>query len=140
MPRKRTDRAQRESPEARALRAAVLAELREPLIAETPKAAAKQERKAKRWADRVAERLGGLEAAIAELKRDGLLDPPTYAPVRPGAIATSPAPAPPSRRGSSAAAPASGPSPTPQRRAKRRPAGHAGYALVVDSDDYDDWE
>jgi hypothetical protein len=140
MPRKRTPAALRETPEARALRAAVLEELRTPLGPERPKTA----RKARKWAARVIERGGDLPAALAELDREGLLHPEPVAAdaypahreaaariVAPGAVRPAPAPK---------AEPVTDELAEKRKARRTRPAGLAGYVRVTDDDDFDDWD
>ncbi|GMM94840.1 hypothetical protein [Microbacterium sp. MTN4-26] len=141
MPRKRTPRALRETPEARALRAAVHDELQAPLAPLSEKAEAKRARKAKKWVARVIERGGDLSAAMKELDREGLLAAPIagdlYAGHRP-AVKAETATAAAERV---AAAPRTAPDgerdDTKRKARRRRPPGLIGYLPITDDDDWE---
>ena len=153
MPRKRTPAITRETPAARALRAAVAEEL-SATLARLGEPTAKEKRKAKRWAARFSERADrdGIDAAIEwAVKKLGDGSTPAgrvdhYATnlaaaerlrgvtplAAPTAEAVRPAPEPED-------APATDESPEPPK-ARRRPRGVFAGALDLARFDDDDWE
>lgn len=155
MPLKRTPRVERETPAARALRAAV-AEETAATLARLGEPTAKEKRKTKRWAARFSERAArdGVDAAISwtvkklggspapkgrvdhyamNLAAAGRLRAVTPAEA-PAAEAVRPAPA-------LEEAPAADESPEPPKARRRpRPAGLVGYIdpRLIDEDDWED--
>jgi hypothetical protein len=154
MPLKRTPRIARETPAARALRAAV-ADASSATLARLGEPTAKEKRKTKRLAERFSERVDrdGLGEAIewAAKKLGDTAAPkgrvdhyavnlaaaarlrPAAREEAPTAEAVRPAPA-------LEDAPAADESPEPRKRRRRRPAGHAGYIdpRLFDADDWED--
>ncbi|MBS1897163.1 MAG: hypothetical protein JSS88_07270 [Actinobacteria bacterium] len=156
MPLKRTPRVERETPAARALRAAVAEELSISLT-RLGEPTAKEKRKTKRWAARFSERAArdGVDAAISwAVKKLGGATAPSgrvahYA-VNVAAAkrlhGETPAEAPAGEAVRPALAPveasADDESPEPPKPRRRRPAGFAGYAYIdprlIDEDDWED--
>ena len=122
-------------PKVSNLRIGVIEETDAALASMSPEEDAALELEAKDWIARVLARGGDLEAAMAELEADGLLEQPPVPDYYAEHRAMIPA----------AVAPAPKPKPAPvdevaQKRAKRKRAGVAYFTRIVDEDDWEDWE
>ncbi|QYF98275.1 hypothetical protein [Microbacterium sp. PAMC21962] len=145
MPRKRVAAAQRETPAMRALRAAVLEELSQPIGGLSPKREAKIERKARRYVDALPSDDG---AALAIIRADAARHA-TKAARRPKADAYAAHHATSLRNIAAAEAVRLAPAtreatatdepPEPPKARKRRPAGLVAYIdpRLIDSDEWE---